>query len=255
MAGEIDVIVGTPICRCTSFVLDKFLANQQEIQQVYPACTLVLATDEPDFVAELEEQVSHYHLKGEVIIYETVKPDYARSRIWSIVCGREALRQHVLSQEADLFLSLDGDMVFDTSVISILKSKVGECEVAFGGYYMPRSDIIGFGAGCVMISREILSKFSFTCYEFSNGEEIDDGEMLDLSLFKCRAKVNKGIFLPIKHYSNSQEYYSIEPQAVSWFRRMANSMTVRYVLVRVSIMAKSNIPRKLKALLCKVPKI
>ena len=41
-----DVIVGAPICRRTSFALDKFLSNQQEIQKAYSGCRLVLATYE-----------------------------------------------------------------------------------------------------------------------------------------------------------------------------------------------------------------
>lgn len=70
-----DVIVGVSICRRTSFILDKFLLNQQEIQQAYRGCRLVLAIDEPDFVTELKEQINRYQMKGEVITYETEKPE------------------------------------------------------------------------------------------------------------------------------------------------------------------------------------
>src|SRR4030042_1230463 len=104
-----DVIVGTPLCRRTAFMLDKFLSNQQEIQQAYPDCRLILATDEPDFVAELKQQINHYRLKGEVITYKTIKPDYARSRIWSITSGREALRRYALLQRIEYLLFLDSD--------------------------------------------------------------------------------------------------------------------------------------------------
>ena len=44
MATEPGVIVGVPICRRTSFVLDRFLANQREIQMAYPECRLVLTS-------------------------------------------------------------------------------------------------------------------------------------------------------------------------------------------------------------------
>jgi hypothetical protein len=67
MAAEADVIVGVPICRSTSFVLDRFLANQHEVQTAYPGCRLVLATDEPDFVAELKEQIRLHSVRGDVI--------------------------------------------------------------------------------------------------------------------------------------------------------------------------------------------
>lgn len=42
-ATEPDVIVGVPICRRTSFVLDRFLANQREIQMACPGRRLALA--------------------------------------------------------------------------------------------------------------------------------------------------------------------------------------------------------------------
>jgi len=53
MNQAVDVIVGTPICRRGAFIIDKFLANQKEIQQNYPSSELVLATEENDFVEEL----------------------------------------------------------------------------------------------------------------------------------------------------------------------------------------------------------
>lgn len=250
-----DVIVGTPICRRTSFVLDKFLSNQQEIQKAYPDCTLVLATDEPDFAAELEEQVNHYHLKAEVITYETVKPDYAQSRAWNIACGREALRHYALSQGAEYLLFLDSDMVYEPSVISIMKDKIQGFDVVSSGCRLPRWGGWGFGTGCLMINKKILGKITFRCYEFKNGRVISEDAVLDMDLFKYRARVNKGIFVSNKHYVNSQEYYAIEPQPVSWFRILTNSLLVRYILIRMSILAKYNIARKLHAWLYKPGKV
>jgi len=177
-----DVIVGTPLCRRTAFVLDKFLSNQQEIQQAYPNCTLVLATDEPDFAAELMQQIGHYRLKGGVITYETVKPDYARSRLWSIASGREALRRYALSQGAEYLLFLDGDMVYGPSVISIMKEKLHGFDVVFSGYRKPPRGVWDFSAGCVMINRQILAKIPFRCYEFENGQVIYEGELFDMNL-------------------------------------------------------------------------
>jgi len=136
MAAEPDVIVGVPICRRTSFVLDKFLANQREIQTAYLGCRLVLATDEPDFVEELKEQIRLHSVRGDVIAYETTKPDYARSRFWAVACGREALRQYALSSGGEYFLSLDSDMVYAPSVIGTMKDKMKCHDVAISGYSM-----------------------------------------------------------------------------------------------------------------------
>ncbi len=34
MQSQVDVIIGTPICRRTAYILDKLLLNQQEIQKL-----------------------------------------------------------------------------------------------------------------------------------------------------------------------------------------------------------------------------
>jgi glycosyltransferase involved in cell wall biosynthesis len=243
-----EVIVGTPICRRTSFILDKFLSNQQEIQQAYPDCSLVLATDEPDFVAELEEQIELYHLKGEVIVYETVKPDYARSRVWSVASGREAVRQYTLSQKAEYLLFFDSDMVYEPSVISIMKKKIQNFDVVSSGYRSRRWGDWVLGGGCLMINRETLNKITFRCYEFKNGRVIYEDEILDMDLFTCNARVNKGIFAAIEHYKGREQYYAIEPQPMGWFRTVTNSPLVRYILIRMSVLIRYNIARRLYAL-------
>ena len=112
--SKADVLICTLICRRTSYVLDLFLTNQKEIQQAYPDCSLIFATDETDYVIELKELLRRYQLSGDVITYEAVKPDYAKNRIWSIACGREALRKYVLSQGAEYLFFMDSDMVYET---------------------------------------------------------------------------------------------------------------------------------------------
>jgi len=179
MSARPDVIVGVPICRSTSFVLNKFLCNQEEIRKAYPDCSLAFATDEPDFITELEEQIKMHDLKGRVIAYETVKPAYARTRLWSITYGREMLRRYALSMNVEYLLFLDGDMVFEPAVVDIMKDKIKDFDVVFSGYLMPPGGFWGFGTGCLMISRKILGKIIFRCYEFTNGQIIDESETLD----------------------------------------------------------------------------
>jgi hypothetical protein len=240
-----DVIAGTPICRRSAFVLDKFLTNQREIQQAYPDCELVLATDEPDFIAELEEQLGSHHLRGEVITYETVKPDYARSRIWSVTCGREAIRQYALLRGAEYLLCLDGDMVYDPAVVSIIKTKIQGFDVAYSGFRFRRRGTLGFGTSCFMINRKILSKITFKCYEFRNGQELDDGESIFLELFRCRARLNKGFFVSIKHYMDRHQYYDVEPQPMRWYQTLTHIPMVRYIMTRVAVLTRYNIARRL----------
>ena len=248
MQNHVDVIVGIPICRRTAYVLDKFLANQQEIQRAYPSCMLVIATDEPDFVAELKAQVAHYNIKADVITFETIKSDYAQSYIWNVTCGREALRQYVLSTEADYFLSIDGDMIFNPSVIDILKNKSVDIDVVCSAYMMASLGFYGFGNGCMFFNRKTLSKMAFTYFEFNNGQIIDESEAMDWILFKCRSRVTKGIFIAIDHYISWEKCYSIEPQLMGWFRRLTNNLTIRFLIIQMSIITRHNIARSLQTI-------
>jgi len=228
--------VGAPICRRTAFALDKFLANQREIQRAYPDCELVLATEEADFVAELREQIARYYLRGDAIAFELVRPEYAHHWAWAVAGGREAIRQYTLSRGADYLLCFDSDMTYAPSVISLMKEEIEGFDVVSSGYQLPRYGGWGFGGGCVLINRKTLDKIKFRCYEFKSGYAITEDEWLDVGLFTGRARVKKGIFVPIRHYTESGQYYAIEPQPVGWLRRISNSLLVRYVLVRMSVL-------------------
>lgn len=229
-------------------MLNLFLANQREIQQSYPGCILVFATDEADYVPELKKFLKHYQLRGDVITYETMKPDYAKNRIWNIACGREALRRYALSCGVRYVFFMDSDMTYDTSVISIMRSKIQGYNVAFSGYKLRDDGSWGFGAGCLLINRDILSKITFRCYEFPNGVVIGEDEVLDIDLFSKHAKALKGIFVTLKHFRSNAEYLITEPQPVGQLRYVANSLFVRNILIRSSIILKYNVACKLHLL-------
>lgn len=243
--NEPEVIIGTTICRRSAFLLDEFLRNQQEIQQAYPLCKLVLATDELDFVKELTQNIQRYDLRAEVITYQVSKPDYARSRVWSIACGRETLRQYVLSEGVDYLLFLDADMVYEPSVVDILKSQIRGFDVVASGYELYHT--WGFGCGCLMLGKDVLGKVNFRCYEFKNGVVLQEDAVLDIDLFKCHARVKKGIFVSVRHYQDRWSYKAIQPRAVGWFRAIVNSLPVRYILMKTSIWLRYNIPGRLQA--------
>ena len=109
---------------------------------------LVIATDEPEFVAEVREQVAQYDIQAEVITYETTKYDYPRSYIWNVTCGRESLRQYVLATKAKYFLSIDGDMIFDPSVIDIMNHESTGFDAVYSGYIMA---VFGFRFSVFMV--------------------------------------------------------------------------------------------------------
>ena len=255
MNKAVDVIVGSPICRRGAFIIDKFLANQKEIQRNYPQSELVLATEESDFVEELEKHLSFYKLRGRVILFEVIKPDYARSRLWNIACGREALRQYVLFQTAARYLlSLDSDITFDPSIIQIMKKEIQGSDVAISGVAHSLRALRGgrvttlSPVSCSLLTRGTLEKIKLRCYEFKNGEVLDDGHALEMDLARLRLKIKRGYFLSICHYKNESEAVCIDPQPLG-FQRITSSSFARYALIKASIMVRHDISYRLQVLL------
>jgi len=245
MKEAVNVAVGAPIYRQGAFVLDKFLANQKEIQQNYPASELVLATVEDDFADELETLISSLGIKGKVLRYETIKPDYAQSRAWNIACGREAIRQYTLSQtEANYLLWLDADMTYDPLLIEILLGEIQGYDVVYSGYV--KRDSVGYevGSGCSMFTRDTLEKIRFRCLEFRNGQVI--WGLCELDLIRLRSRVKKGFFLRICHYKNANEARCVTPQPLGWLRRVTTSRVVRYALIRASLLTRYHLSGKLQ---------
>ena len=243
------VLIGTPINRNKSYVIDKFLANQKEIQREYPMSELVLTTCEIDFVDDLKKYLDSWDLRGKVLIYEVIKPDYARNRIWNITCAREAIRQYTVSQtDAQYLLFLDSDMTFDPSVVVIMEREIRDCGVVFSGIPLHHYGT-GLAGGCVMLTRNVLESLKFRCYEFRNGEIIFEDNVLEMDLFRLGARVKKGFFVPISHYESATDVKSIEPQPLGVVRRLTNRALIRYVLIRTSIIIHYNIPWRLKVIL------
>ena len=245
-----NVVIGTIVHRQGAYVLDKFLANQQQIQRDYPSSEIILATNERDFIEELEGLLGARGLRGEGVFYETTKPQYASSRLWNICCGREAIRNHVLyGTDARYLLFLDADMTFDPSVVTIMEREIQGHDAVFSGYHLHRYGIGLAGCGCVMLTRDILEKLRFRCYEFKSDEVIFEDNVLEMDLFRSGGRIKKGFFIHITHYENSTEGKHIEPQRLGPWRKITNNNFIRYMLIKMSIAARYNIPWHLKVLL------
>lgn len=249
MDNRVDVVIGTVIYRQGSYIIDKLLANQKEIQQEYPRSELIFAVNEADFVQELERLLSHWGLRGRVILYETIKPEYARSKVWNIACGREAIRRYTLSQpEVRYLLSLDADLICDADIIEIMEREIQGYDIVFSGCPLRDYGIGLAGAGCVMINRSVLEKIRFRCVEFKNGDVMFEDNLLELDSFKLRSRIKRGFFLHVSHYKSANEARNIEPHLVSLYQRITTSVLVRYVLIRASFVVKRNIPWRLKVI-------
>ncbi len=250
--SDLHVIVGTPICRDRAYILQQFMSNQKQIQQTQTATELVLATCENDFMEELIGLLKSMALRGTVIKHEVSKPDYARSHLWNIASGREAIRQHVLNNtRASHLLFLDSDMVFEPSVIDRLQQAIAGYDVVFSGYPLRNYSKGLVGAGCLMLTRDILEKVKFRCHEFKNGQIIFEDNLLEMDVFQIGGKIRKGYFVSIDHYINETEAKHIDPQPVDSLRRVTSSAIVRYCLIKASVFLKWNIAWNLKVLLNK----
>jgi hypothetical protein len=244
------IIVGTPVHREGAFVLDKFMANQKLIQQHYPSSKLVFATDDIRFAEELNKLIKDSNLKANVISYQVVKPDYAKSRLWRIAAARESIRKYFLSQPGvDSLLFLDADMTFDPKVITIMQKEMKNYDAVFSGYRF-RNDMIGLtGAGCLFLGRSALEKIQFRCYEFKNGQDINEDSVAEMDLFKQRCRIKKGFFVAIDHYASPTEAKHIDPQKVGVFKKVVNNNLVRYCLIKTSVVLHYNIPNKSQRIL------
>ncbi len=240
---SVNVVVGVPIYRAGAYILDKFLENQKEIQQSYPVSELVFATSEPDFVNELEGALKHWALKGKVLCYETIKPDYAKSRFWNVACGREAIRQYTLSKtKAKYLLNLDADMTYDPNIIGIMEREIQGYDVVYSGYETRQGPgIILEGGGCCMLTVAAMKELRFRCLEFKNGVAIGDDTMLELDLIRSGKRMKRGFFLAISHYDSERQAKAVGPQPLGLHRRITQSVFVRYTLIKASIAFKSNI--------------
>jgi hypothetical protein len=243
----VNVAVGTLIYREGAYIIDKFLANQKQIQQVYPLSMLIFATSEADFIDDLNRLITSWELNATVIHYEVVKPHYAGNRIWNITCGREALRDYVLSKTgAHYLLFLDADSILDPSVIVRMKEEIKGYDVVFSGYPLRNYGIGLAGCGCLMLTREVLEKIAFRCYEFKNGEVIFEDNVLEVDLFNLRSRIKKGFFVRLEHYRDENDFVYIDPQPVGIFRKAVNSAFPRYLLNKMSILMHCNIPWRFK---------
>ena len=242
MSEGVSVLVGAPIHRAGAHILDKFLANQKEIQQNYPSSELALATVEYDFADELEALLSSLGIRGKVLRYDTIKPVHARSRAWNVACGREAIRQYMLAEtKAKYLLSLDADMTYASNMIEIMERAIQDYDVAYSGYSLRNFGIALAGGGCCMLTVEVVKEVKFRCLEFKNGFFIYEDSLLELDLMRSGKRIKKGFFLEISHYESEDQARSIGPQQVGLYRRITHSAFVRYVIIRASIMLQHDV--------------
>jgi hypothetical protein len=249
------VVVGAPVDRAHSYILDKFLQNQAHIQQIYPCCELVLSTSDKGYAPQLKNMLEASKLRGIVLTHEVLKPDYARHWIWDIAGGREAIRRYAVSQAgAGYLLFLDADMLFDTDIIINMGKCIEGYDAVFNGYALRGHGTGLAGAGCVMLNRRVFENINMRCCEFKNGDVIYEDNLLEMDLFRLHARIRKGIFVASEHYQDAASFKRLEPQPVGKIRLLVNHPLWRYILIGSSLMLHYNLPWRLRLFLEKFDK-
>ena len=248
-----DVVVGVVTYRAGAYILDKFLANQKEIQRNHPSSLLVFATNEPDFAVELRKTLAEQAINGCVLHYETIRPPGAHSRVWNVACGREAIRRYVLKETAARYLlTVDTDMTYGAHVVDIMINKLQGYDVAYSGYALRDfSGIALAGGGCCILTREICKTLNFRCLEFKNGDVITEDTLFELDLMRLGKRMKKGFFVAINHYSDSLLSKSVSPHPVGLYRRITHSKAVRLTLTGASIILRRDVGGSLNAIVFK----
>jgi hypothetical protein len=240
------IIIGTPVYRLGGYVLDQFLTNLKNIQQNYPDSELIFATCENDYVGDLKRQLQNYSIRGNVISYKVRKPNYSRSNIWNITCGREAIRQYFLRQtNASLLLFLDADIICDPLIISTLNKETERFDLVFSGCPLKDGRVGLAGAGCMTLKRDILERVPFRCLEFKNGQVITEDNLIEMDVFEKGGRIKKGIFVFLEHHISLKEKKIVHPQKVTLFRQLTTSTMFRYPGLKLSIFCRFNVPRAL----------
>jgi len=245
---EEKILIGTTLVSKYTYVLDKFLKNQKAIQKEYPDSELVISTSDDNFRIDAPRE-----LKYKVIKYQ--KPSITdtdihfilqKNRILDMVEGRNVARSYFLRSDADYFLSVDADMVYDVNLISILMDEIKNYDIVMSGY-MKKNHRLGYSLGCALIRRKVLEKVKFNCLIFSSSPDmpniIEDGWMFEHDAIQKGFKIKRGIFVRIDHIVNEKDELRIIPRRITTWEKIKTNSAIRYLLVKLCILTKRDLPR------------
>ena len=246
------VIIGTTLTKTPAHILKNFFNNQKEIQENYPNSELIISTSDDDFAINISGK-----LKCKIIRYQ--KPSINSSiiasdplfipqkiRIRDMVEGRNVVRNYFLESDAEYFLSVDTDMLYDPEIISILINKIKSYDIIMSGY-MKKNHRLGYSLGCALIRREVLEKVKFNCMIFPSFPDmpniIEDGWMFEHDAVRWGFKINRGIFARIDHMINEKEKLRVLPRKTTSLEKIKNNSMIRYFIVELCILTKRDLPR------------
>ncbi|MDK2876578.1 MAG: hypothetical protein PWQ22_988 [Archaeoglobaceae archaeon] len=241
------IIVGVPVNEKSSYAIEKFLKNQEEIHKASKAeLKTVFATEDKNFADKLRRLLKSYAIASEVIEFEVKKPENARHRIWNIVAARNAIRDYFLKSNAEYLIFMDADMTFEPEIVNKLLEIAKDYDVVYNGYLDRGSSGINLtGFGGTLIKRWVMEKVRFRCKE-KNGRVIDEGVYFEFDLVKIRAKVFRGFIAYSEHHDPKNPPSICYPRELKLSERVRNSIYFRFFFHLISIPLCFDILRYLK---------
>ncbi|MCD6080474.1 MAG: glycosyltransferase family 2 protein [Candidatus Omnitrophica bacterium] len=243
-----EVIIGTTLAKLPVYILKEFFDNQKEIQQSYPNSELVISTSDNNFRTDIPKG-----LNCEIINYR--KPSVIdtdnhfignKIRIRDMVEGRNTVRSYFLESNAEYFLSVDADMIYDPNLISILMAEIKNYDIVMSGY-MKKNDRLGYSLGCALIRREVLERVKFNCLIFPSSLDIpnivEDGWMFEHDAIQQGFKIKRGIFVEIEHVISKKERLRVKPRRTTFLEKIKTNSAIRYLIVKLCILTKRDLPR------------
>ncbi len=241
------VVIGTTITKLPAYILEEFFSNQKEIQENYPDSELVISTSDDNFRIDTPRELKCKIIKYQKsVITDTDIFTANKIRILDMVEGRNVARSYFLRSDAEYFLSVDADMIYDPNLISILMDEIKNYDIVMSGY-MKKNHRLGYSLGCALIRRKVLEKVKFNCLIFPSSPDmpniIEDGWMLEYDAIQKGFKIKRGIFVGIDHIVSEKDKLEVIPRRITTWEKIKTNSAIRYLIVKLCILTKRDLPR------------
>lgn len=242
------ILIGTTLVSEYDYIIDEFLKNQKVIQKKYPNSELIISTSDNNFKIDIPKELNCRvikYQKSSVISSDSLFIPQ-KNRIRDMVDGRNVVRNYFLKSDAEYFLSVDADMVYDPNIVSILINEIKNSDIVMTGY-MKKNHRLGYSLGCALIRREVLEKVKFNCLIFHSSPDmpniIEDGWMFEHDAIQNRFKIKRGIFVGIEHIISEKKRLRVIPRRTTFLEKIKTNSAIRYLIVKLCILTKRDLPR------------
>ncbi len=223
-------IIGVPVNRKGSYIINKFIENQRAIKETSKIQTqLVLATEEQDFSNELQSKFSGTSLDYRIINFQVKRPEWAKDRIWAITQAREEIRKFSIISDADFLIFLDCDMTYGNDLVNeLIKETEKGYDVVYNCYLLKNGRLTLNGFGGTLLTQSVFKSVPFRCYETSDHTAVvDEGFFFEMDLMRKKANIFSGIISESAHFVSPNVFLSLKPRNLSFLEKIKSSYLIR----------------------------